>query len=306
MSSGLREGAGVDERGDDIPPPERPRRRLGPTIGFALVLASALLGSNMFGIRDQLFGSATPEPTVAAGSRVAGAAAPTTPEPTLLRSQPWWQAVTTLEGAGPLTTTPFTIGSDALQWRVKSTCETGRLVVTVPQRPKPLVDANCPGGPDGFSTKTGVTRLKVTAGGPWKLTVEQQVDVPLVEPPLATMTGAGAKPVLQGSFYKIDQSSTGKVIIYRQADGSHALRLDDFFVSPNSDLEIQLSKAKEPHSSKEYTDSPSALVATLDVTTGSLNFVIPDSIDPADYASVVIWCQAVNSAYGAATLGPAE
>lgn len=305
MSSGLREGSDVDERGEEPPAPVPPRRRVTATIGFLVVLASALLGSNMFGLRDRLLGSATPEPTVAAGSRVAGTPTPTTPKPTLLRSQPWWQAVTTIEGSGPLISAPFTIGSGALQWRVKWTCDSGRLLVSVPQRPKPLIDAGCPGGADGFSTRTGVTKVKVVAAGPWKLTVQQQVDVPLVEPPLATMTAPGAKPVSRGSFYKIDQSSTGTAIIYRQPDGSHALRLDDFFVSPNSELEVRLSKLKEPHSSQEFAGSPSALVTKLDVTTGSLNFVIPDSIDPADYGSVVIWCQAVKSAYGAATLADA-
>jgi len=301
MSSGLREGAEVDDSGEPAPVPVSPRRRLAATVGFVVVLASALLGSNLFGARDRLFGSATPEPTVAAGSRVAGAPSPAAPKPTLLRSYPWFQAVTTIEGAGAMTSAPFTIGSSALQWRVKWTCGSGHLIVTVPQRPKALVDGACPGGEAGYSTRTGVTRLKVVADGPWKVTVEQQVDVPLVEPPLATMTAPGAKPILQGGFYKIDQSSTGRATIYRQADGSYALRLEDFFVSPNSELQVRLSKLKEPHSSGEYAASPSVLVTDLDVTAGSLNFVIPNSIDPADFGSVVIWCQAANSAYGAAT-----
>lgn len=55
------------------------------------------------------------------------------------------------------------------------------------------------------------------------------------------MTAPGAATVATGSFYNIDRTGTGNVTIYRQADGRYSLRLDDFFVSPNSDLEIRLS-----------------------------------------------------------------
>jgi len=146
--------------------------------------------------------------------------------------------------------------------------------------------------------------MQVTADGPWKLEVEQQVDVPLVEPPLATMTAPGAAALSKGSFYNIDQQANGTVTSYRLPDGTHALRLEDFFVSPNSELEVRLSPLSAPHTTDEYAATPSQLVTKLDVTTGSLNFMLPAAIDPARFRSVVIWCQLVNSAYGAATLGP--
>jgi len=296
----------VDEQLTEASGPISRGRGLLTAGGVALVVASALLGSNMFGLRDSLLGSATPEPAPSVASRVAGEAPATTPERTRLRSQPWWQEVTVLEGAGPTTAAPFTIVDSAIQWRVKGTCQSGRLVVQAPQRPKPLIDAACEGGASGFATKTGEVTMKVTADGPWKLQVEQQVEVPLVEPPLPTMMAPGAAAVSKGSFYKIDRSATGTATIYRLADGSHAIRLDDFFVSPNSELEVRLSTLKAPQNNKEYLAAPSELITKLDVTTGSLNFAIPPNINPADYGSVVIWCQAVESAYGAATLGPVQ
>lgn len=305
-TSGVPRGVDLDEAPTSSEHLSLPRRLLG-SAGLAAVVASALLGSNMFAVRDRLLGSATPLPAPAASSREAGATSATTaPAPTRLRSQPWWQEVTTLVGMGAMTAPAFTIGEGAIQWRVRWTCSSGHLVVQAPPRPKPLVDAACGGGEDGFSTSIGQVRMKVSAEGAWKLQVEQQVDVPLAEPPLASMTAPGAGAVARGGFYRIDQSTTGTVTVYRQADGSHALRLDDFFVSPNSDLEVRLSPLKAPHSSGEYSAAPSELVAKLDVTTGSLNFSIPATIDPGAYSSVVIWCRAVNSAYGAATLAPAE
>jgi len=285
-----------------------PGRRVATSVGLVVLIASAVVGSNLFGVRDSLFGSATPEPADVAASRVAskGASTATTaPTRTRLRSQPWWQQVTTLEGAGPTTAAPFTIDDGALQWRVKWTCQTGHLLVSA-QGPHPVVDGVCPGGKEGFGNKTGPVRVKVTADGPWKLQVEQQVDVPLMEPPFPEMTAPGAAVLSKGSFYKIDQNATGTALVYRLADGSHVLRLEDFFVSPNSELEVRLSALKAPKSTEEYAAAPSELVTRLDVTTGALNFRIPAGVDPTRFGSVVIWCQLVHSAYGAATLGPAQ
>lgn len=54
----------------------------------------------------------------------------------------------------------------------------------------------------------------------------------------------------------MDQSGTGAVTIYRLADGSAALRLDDFFVTPNVDLEIHLSPLEAPQTTDEFLASP--------------------------------------------------
>lgn len=274
------------------------------TAGLVLVVITAIVGSNVNGIRDRLLGSVTPEPTTVVAARVAGAAATTTTmtAPTRLRSQPWWQQVGTLQGDGSTVAAPLTIDAGAVQWRVRSTCESGRLLVQDPRRPRPLLDQACPGSAEGYATTTGPVRLDVTASGPWEAQVEQQVDVPLVEPPLASMTAPGAAAIATGKLYRIDQQATGTVTLYRQADGSHALRLDDFFVSPNSLLEVRLSPLPAPTTTEEFLREPSELVMALDVTTGSLNVVLPPTLDPAKFGSVVIWCPTVTSAYGAATL----
>ncbi len=276
-------------------------------LGLVALAASALLGANLFGTRDRLLGSAAPEPRPAAVSRAADEpAAPVEPQQSVLRSQPWWQRVTALEGSGPTTSNPFTIDDGAIQWRVAWTCETGDLVVREAAASEPLVDATCPGSDTGYSTETGAKSLAVNAAGPWQLQVEQQLDVPLVEPPLPAMTDPGTVVETTGSFYRMDQSGTGVVNIYRLADGSAALRLDDFFVTPNVDLEIHLSPLEAPHTTEEFLSVPSVEVAPLDVTAGSMNFTVPSGIDPSRYRSVVIWCPLINSAYAAATLVPAQ
>lgn len=223
----------------------------------------------------------------------------------MLRSHPWWQSVGSLEGTGSTATAGVSIGGDAIQWRVRASCQSGRLVVRAPGQARPVVDAGCPGNPVGYGTRKGTVSLEVTAEGPWQLQVEQQVDVPLREPPLLSMSASGASVVAGGTLYRVDQVGTGAVIVYRLADGTYALRLDDFFVTANSDLELQLSTLEAPRTTEEIRSTRSGTIASLDVTTGSINFAVPAGVDPTKYRSLVIWCERTSNAYAAASLKPA-
>jgi hypothetical protein len=280
------------------------------TLGLLALAVSALFGGNAFGVRERVLGEGPPPPRPAAASRAAGGAAvaaPVTtaaPQETVLRSQPWWQEVAVIEGDGATTTEPFTVDDGAIQWRATWTCRSGTLAVTAGGAPEPLVEDDCPGTGVGYSTETGATSLRVDAGGAWELRIEQQIDVPLVEPPLPAMTAAGTVTESTGSFYRIDQSGTGTVTIYRLADGSHLVRLDDFFVTPNIDLEITLSPLEAPRTTEEFMSAPWEWVAPLDITAGSMNFVVPPEVDLTQFRSVVIWCPLIDSAYAAATLVP--
>ena len=283
-------------------------RRALSILALLALVASAAFGGDLFGVRERVFGSVTPRPV--AVSRATSAPAPvrapqatTQPVETVLRSQPWWQTVTTLKGTGTMTPPPVTIAEGALQWRVTWTCGSGQLVVRSSARPtRPLVSAGCPGTGTGYGTQTGPVRLSITDGGPWQLKVDQEVDVPLEEPPLATMTAPGASMAATGTLYRIDQVGTGTITFYRLADGSYALRLDKFFVTANVDLEIRLTPLAAPHSTEQYLAAPSVLVAPLDITVGSLNFAVPAGVDPTQYRSVVIWCPLITSAYAASSL----
>jgi hypothetical protein len=287
-----------------------PSQRVLSVLGVVAVVASALVGGNFLGLRESLWGSESPEARPAAASRVAGdqpagAAAPTTAPATdqsVLRSQPWWQGLTKLEGRGSTTATPFTVSQDALQWRAKWTCETGRLVVRAPGQSRPVIDAACPGAETGYGVRKGAVALEVTADGPWTLTIDQQVDLPLNEPPLPAMAAPDTRKTFTGSLYRIDQVGTGTVNIYQAADGRHLLRLDNFFVTANIDLELRFSSLEEPRTTEQFMSAPSVWAAPLDVTTGSLNFTLPPDVNPARYKSIVVWCPIIDSAYAAATL----
>lgn len=284
---------------------KRPARRFLTWLGLLALIGSAAVGSNLFSIRDRLFGTAVPEPAPAASSREAeepGVQTAPVPAPTALRSQPWWQDVTALEGTGSMTSPSFTIAEDAIQWRVTWTCDPGDLRVVIPDREDPMVQGSCNEGGIGYSSQSGVTTLEVSADGPWQLEIAQQIDAPLVEPPWPAMTAAGAAILATGSFYGIDKTATGSVTVYRQTDGQYALRLDDFFVSATADLEMRLSTLEGPLTTETFAGTPSELLSFMDVTAGSLNYAVPAELDPTQFRSLVIWCAPINSAYGAASL----
>lgn len=287
--------------------PPGPVRRVLTWLGVIALVVSAVLGSNLFSVRDKLFGSAVPEPARPAANRNAFTPIHNTARvETSLRSNPWWQNLTSLHGTSTVRSLKLTIGAGAIQWRVKTSCRSGRLLVRVAGQPEPLVDTACSKDAVGSSQKTGAKRIDVQADGPWRLEVSQQIDAPLVEPPLRTMTASGARQTATGSFYKIDQTGTGKVTVYRQADGRYSMRLNRFFVTPNADLELRLSPRKAPRSSKQFLSAPSRRVGRMDVTAGSFNYAVPAGIDPSRYQSLVIWCAATRSAYAAARLEAAR
>lgn len=272
-------------------------RRIG---GAALVIGvagSAAFGANLFGIRDRLEPVAKIPTPAAHGAPPGGSGQP------VLASYPWWQPVATLKGSGS-SAEKVTIGSGALQWRMQWSCQRGHLSVTAhPAAPSRLVDAACPGKGEAIGASTGSVTMQVTASGPWQLQVDQQVDVPLEQTPLPAMTAPGAAVVASGSFYPVGQQGHGTVSIYRLPDGGYALRLDKFYVSPNTGLQIQLSTAPSPHSDGDITASQVAVVADLNQTAGSMNFSVPAGVDVTRYRSVVIWCIELRTAYSAASLG---
>jgi len=277
-------------------------RRALRALGVLAVCAGAVVGGNVFGVRDSLLGSAMPAPKPVAVSPFAPIGPGAKRASTVLRSQPWWQGVAGLQGGSGTTASRFTIEGSAAQWRARWTCQRGHLTVRLAGRAAPLVDAACPGTGTALATQTGDTRISVSAGGPWRLHVDQQVDVPLVEPPLPSMTAPGTSAASTGTFYRMDQTGTGRLSIYRLATGRYVMRLSGFYVTPNVDLEIRLSPLKSPHTTRQYLSAPSVLVAPLDITAGSLNFTVPSTVDPTRYRSVVIWCPLINSAYAAVTL----
>jgi hypothetical protein len=222
------------------------------------------------------------------------------------KSQPYWSPVTTLEGTGATTSKSFTIDAGALQWRVSWHCESAPFtIVSVnaagQESKRKLADAlSCPKDGEGFAADKGAQTLKVATGGAWKATVEQQVDVPLIEPAPAGL--ASAKVLGTAKVYNVDREGQGTAKIYELPNGTRVIRLEDFFVSINSDLELRLSELPNPKTTEDAVKAPFKVVAPLKATVGNMNYEVPKDIDVSKYKSIVIWCEITRNAYAAATI----
>jgi len=214
-----------------------------------------------------------------------------------------WETVVTLDGAAGTTSPTVDILPGAIQWRARYDCAGGALKVETtppPRRGGPLVDTACPKTGEGFSIVTGRVQLTIAATGTWKIVVDQQVDTPLDEPPLAAM--ASARVLGQGSFYDVEKNGEGTARLYRLPDGAHALRIENLKVNENTDLFVWLDEARAPKTSEDAATAQYWVIGNLKSTIGSQNYTIPSDIPIDRVNSIVIWCQPVAIAYAAAAL----
>lgn len=211
-----------------------------------------------------------------------------------------WEQVADFDGNGDERTAEFEIRPDALQWRVRATCAGSRLEVRLAGDESALTSPECPGSSFGFSIETGKRSLEILAAGSWGITVEQQLNTPIAEQPVAGMNPDNE--IAAGSFYGIDQSGSGEVKLYELPGGRRVLRFDPFKVTNNSDLFVWISRSDEPKTSEEAFVSDHVEIAELKSTAGPQNYLVPADLPLEGIRSVVIWCEPIRVAYAAARL----
>lgn len=117
------------------------------------------------------------------------------------------------------------------------------------------------------------------------------------------MPSDGPNAVTSGVFADFDSfhRGTGTATIYQLEDGSHIVRFEDFEVTNGPDLHVLLVPASDPGSRDDvagYVD-----LGRLKGSIGNQNYEIPAGVDPADYGSVVIYCEPFHVIFSVATLG---
>ena len=218
------------------------------------------------------------------------------------RAAPRWEPVAQLAGPGEKKKS-FTIQKRAIQWRVRFSCARGRITFTLSPKPEggpARVRKRCRKKGEESFIATGKIQLTVDAATRWEADVEQQVDTPLNEPPLPAMKGADV--AASGRFYSVERKSRGIAKLYRLAGGRLALRFEDFKTSSNSDLFVWLSEGERPRTTKEVLRAPHREIELLKSTLGNQNYLLPRGVDESTARSIVIWCEPVLIAYGAASL----
>jgi hypothetical protein len=144
---------------------------------------------------------------------------------------------------------------------------------------------------------------------PWKLFVDQHVD----EAPPVVAAGPAAGSVTdqvvlaRGLLISHEHHSSGSVVVYRLADGSRVLRVEDLATSNGPALHVWLSDAPVVEGTAGwgvFDDGRYVDLGELKGNIGSSNYLIPPEVDLDVLQSTTIWCERFHVSFAAAHLGP--
>ena len=114
---------------------------------------------------------------------------------------------------------------------------------------------------------------------------------------------AAEEPVdlFRGRFASRDHGTSGEVRVVELVDGRRIVRLEGLDTDNGPDLYLYLSTNAADGPEGAFDDDFVDL-GRLQGNLGNQNYELPEAVDPAQYQSVVIWCDRFDSAFGAATL----
>lgn len=116
-----------------------------------------------------------------------------------------------------------------------------------------------------------------------------------------TTAPPGPVELATGSFVSLDHATGGTARVLELADGRRFVRLEGFETENGPDLYVYLS-TNPADGPEDAFDDEVADLGRLQGNIGDQNYEIPADADPAGYASVVVWCDRFDSAFGAADL----
>jgi len=132
------------------------------------------------------------------------------------------------------------------------------------------------------------------------------ITVPAPTSDAPTPDSSNAQPIKSGGFVNIDaiHTATGTATLYRLADNSLLLRLEDFNVTNGPGLTIYLSAAVAPLTASDLaTGQLQIKIGVLKGTTGPQNYTrLPPELDLTRYKSVVIYSELLKTVYSSAPL----
>ena len=127
-----------------------------------------------------------------------------------------------------------------------------------------------------------------------------KLDSPMREEMTSEMEKAEAVSLISGSFRDADSfhKGSGDATIYKLADGSHVLRVEDLNVTNGPDLHVLLMVDPEgTDKTQGYLD-----LGKLKGNIGNQNYPIPADTAVSDYGAVMIYCQPFHVVFSTAPL----
>jgi hypothetical protein len=167
------------------------------------------------------------------------------------------------------------------------------------------ITAAAPGAPTTVPSTTvpagGADTTAPPASAPAVVTAAPTVTMAPSAPTTTPPTTIAPPPPLGGSFVGIDHGTSGSVVLLQDPAGIQFVRLEELDTSNGPDLFVYLS-TNPPDGPEGQFDDDVVNLGRLQGNVGSSNYAIPAGTDIARYASIVIWCDRFNSAFGAAPL----
>jgi hypothetical protein len=115
----------------------------------------------------------------------------------------------------------------------------------------------------------------------------------------------GAPVVLSAGVFRDADSvhkGSGNAGLYRLADGSHVLRLENLDVTNGPDLHVFLVRHPGPATSSDVTKGNYVDLGALKGNIGNQNYALAAGTDLTGIASVVVWCKAFGVLFSTAPL----
>ncbi|HVF13245.1 MAG TPA: DM13 domain-containing protein [Acidimicrobiales bacterium] len=162
-------------------------------------------------------------------------------------------------------------------------------LLVVPYFTDETVMETLPGAP---ATTLGPTSGSTEATGP--------PSAPMTTSPSVDAPPTGPVRLSQGEFQGIDHRASGSAAVYRLADGSHIVRLEDIDIQSGPDYFVHLVPGADQESPGGGYD-----LGPLKGNKGSQNYPVPQDVDVASGGyTVLVWCRAFAVPVANATQNP--
>lgn len=113
--------------------------------------------------------------------------------------------------------------------------------------------------------------------------------------------------VAEGNFFDGDDfhKGSGKVKLFKNPDGSHLVRLENFEVTNGPDLYVYLTNTAGAKNSEEVKAGFYS-AGRLKGNKGNQNYMIPAEVDISQYKGISIYCRAFSVLFSSANLTTAN
>jgi hypothetical protein len=165
--------------------------------------------------------------------------------------------------------------------------------------PIPTVSATPPS--DGGAGSDDSVATTATVAAPTSAATPATAPVTTAAPPVTTAAPPAPAELARGEFMSRDHGTSGVARVLELADGRRIVRLEALDTDNGPDLYVYLTS--NPASGDESTfDDDYVNLGRLKGNIGDQNYDLPEGTDLARFATVVIWCDRFDSAFGAADL----